>query len=863
MTSALAERPPARAQSQRRLRRVEAALAADPRSVDLRYERACALHALGIDAHATQAYIELLRDAPTHLGALVNFGRHLVARGNRAAARTILEQATACHPQDAVSRTQLASLLYEASEPIAARLLYEQALQLAPDDQFAHTGLSFVLDSLGEHALAATHRRRGGRGRAVIEQAFRGDGEPVRVLILASSRGGNVPVEGLLDDRVFQVTFVLPEFYDGTPALPMHQLVINAIGDADAVPAALLSTRGVLVRTDAPVVNLPGLVARTGRCRNWRRLARLPNVVTPRAATLPRDVLAGPAAARALDQAGLRFPILLRSPGFHTGQNFVRVEGAAGLSAAVAGLPGESLIAMQFLDTRGPDGKFRKYRAMMIGDELLPLHVAVANDWKVHYFSADMAHNAAHRAEDERFLNDMGGVLGAAALATLRQIQRTLRLDYGGIDFTLDAAGRVVVFEANATMVVVRPDADSRWDYRRAPVERVLRAVQWMLLAKARGTASPAERAAIAPRARFHRNELNFSGGPGALPADVLQQAQQAVIELPETGLSVLGMSHRSPWFADLLDEAERNLRRLAGIPDSHCVLFMQGGSSLQFAMIPMNFAHGYRGAPAYIRSGYWSVKAIEQAGSAQIAWDGEAGGFRSLPADGELEVDPPAPYLHYVSNETVEGIQFAQPPAAGGVALIADMSSDFLSRPLDFDRHAMVYAHAQKNLGPAGVTVCVIARDLLERAPGTLAPMLDYRTHLRHRSNYNTPPVFGIYVLALVTRWLRDRIGGVDEMARINRAKAARLYGTLDKLAPLIQSHAAARFRSTINASFRFHDPRLQQLFLDQAHAEGFSGLGGHRSLGGLRASMYNAVTPAAVDHLCGLLETFAVAHG
>jgi len=364
-------------------------------------------------------------------------------------------------------------------------------------------------------------------------------------------------------------------------------------------------------------------------------------------------------------------------------------------------------------------------------------------------------------------------------------------------------------------------------------------------------------------------NRLNFSAGPGALPEEVLQAAQAAVVALPQTGLSVLGMSHRSAWFVDLLAEAEQLVRQLLDVPQTHRILFLQGGSSLQFSMIPMNFAPTGTAAPEYLRSGYWSAKSIEEARCVRplrTAWDGAAGGYRALPADGGFAVDPRAPYLHYVSNETVEGLQFAEPPRPAyepPSTWIADMSSDFLSRAVDFERHGMVYAHAQKNLGPAGVTVSVVDERLLERVPDGLPPMLDFRTHVKHRSNYNTPPVFGIYVLVLVARWLRDTIGGVEAMARINRAKAERVYGTLDAMPQLVEMHAARACRSTMNASFRFRDPRLQESFLAEAAAAGFSGLAGHRSLGGLRISLYNAVTESAVAELCALLQQFAATHG
>ena len=403
-----------------------------------------------------------------------------------------------------------------------------------------------------------------------------------------------------------------------------------------------------------------------------------------------------------------------------------------------------------------------------------------------------------------------------------------------------------------------------------------------MLLSRAAATRlcerQPQERALGALTERRACNELNFSAGPGALPVEVLQQVQEAVIALPETGVSVLGMSHRSSWFENLLLEAQQNLRELLAIPESHEVLFLQGGSTLQFSMVPMNFAPVAGAAPLYVRSGYWSAKAIDEARAVRplnVVWDGAPDGYRRLPSNADLlavaadasrkaaSANPSVPFVHYVSNETVEGLQYRQVPQSGGIPLVCDMSSDFLSQPVDVAAHAMIYAHAQKNLGPAGVTVCVIDKSMMKRIPVGLPPMLDYRTHLRHGSNYNTPPVFGIYAVVLVTRWLRDAIGGIAQMQQINRAKAARLYGVIDRFPEVLRPHADVAYRSLMNASFRFRVGLLDALFLQKASAEGFSGLAGHRSIGGIRVSLYNAVTEAAVAQFCEFLDDFARAHG
>ncbi|MGF6774050.1 phosphoserine aminotransferase [Paraburkholderia sp. GAS199] len=356
-------------------------------------------------------------------------------------------------------------------------------------------------------------------------------------------------------------------------------------------------------------------------------------------------------------------------------------------------------------------------------------------------------------------------------------------------------------------------------------------------------------------------NALNFSGGPGALPEIVIEQTRNAIDALPETGISVLGMSHRSDWFYAVLAEAENNLRALLGIGQEYAVTFLQGGSSLQFAMIPMNFAAEDSSPPEYVTSGYWSARATAEAArvtSRTIAWDGKATGYRQLPELHELDIDPSAAYLHYVSNETVEGLQFAAWKSDAAVPLIADMSSDFLSGPIEADRFAMMYAHAQKNLGPAGVTVAIIRRDLLERIPDGLPAILDFRTHVAHGSNFNTPPVFAIYVLNLVSRWLRDSVGGLDAMQAINARKAQRLYNALDSMGDAVAIHAARPWRSQMNVAFTFGDARLDQAFVALAGEHGMVGLEGHRSIGGLRVSLYNAVTENAVDSLAELLLSF-----
>ncbi|MBW4632293.1 MAG: phosphoserine transaminase [Iphinoe sp. HA4291-MV1] len=361
-------------------------------------------------------------------------------------------------------------------------------------------------------------------------------------------------------------------------------------------------------------------------------------------------------------------------------------------------------------------------------------------------------------------------------------------------------------------------------------------------------------------------NHLNFSGGPGALPESVLNATQTAIINVPEVGLSLLGISHRSDWLRNVLDETEENLRNLLSIPKNYHVLFLQGGSSLQFSMIPMNFLRGNRKVAEYIVSGYWSIKSVPEArkeGQVQVVWDGGDSSYKRLPTAEELVLSSDAAYLHYVSNETVEGLQFSYLPGIAGIPLICDMSSDFLSQPVPVERYALIYAHAQKNLGPAGVTVVLLRDDLVHTIPSGLHSMLDYRTHIVGKSIYNTPPVFALYVIMLVTRWLRKDIGGLAAMAKINATKAATLYKVLDESGGFYQGHAVREYRSVMNVAFRLANRDLERLFLKTAVENGFYGLDGHRSIGGLRASLYNAVTQSGVEALAGFMHDFQQRYG
>lgn len=356
-------------------------------------------------------------------------------------------------------------------------------------------------------------------------------------------------------------------------------------------------------------------------------------------------------------------------------------------------------------------------------------------------------------------------------------------------------------------------------------------------------------------------NSLNFSGGPGALPESVLLQVQESMMEVPGVGLSILGISHRSDWFAAVVAEVETNIRSLLGLSTNYHVLLLQGGATQQFSMVPMTLLRGKEHPAEYLHTGYWSGKALPEAsreGPVRVAWSGEASGFRRLPNDDELVFASDAPYLHYVSNETVEGLQFHRVLGRDDVPRICDMSSDFLSKPCEAERYSLIYAHAQKNIGPAGVTVVLVRDELLADAPANLPGFLDYRKHIQTHSNFNTPPVFAIYVILLVTRWLLNDIGGVANMDQINRSKAALLYRMLDGSDNFYRGRAAPEDRSLMNVAFNLATPALEQQFLAEALAAGFSGLAGHRAIGGMRASIYNALTLPAVEKLLGFMDDF-----
>jgi len=435
------------------------------------------LAARGEDAAAKQAYVEVLQRDPTHFAALAELGALARAGGHRSAARSAYAQAVQCHPDNPVGRVGLGNLLFEDGDFAGAREHYTAALTADPDFAPAHQGLARALTEMGDPA-AEQHWRKGFAGHAVTTRPYRGTGTGVPLLLLVSARGGNIPTQRWIDDRQFAITAIFAEFHDPAQTLPPHAVVVNAIGDADLCVADLARAEALVAATKAPVINPPSRVRATGRADNARRLAHLPGVIAPAMATLSRPAAAS-GDVRGL--GGIGFPLLVRPPGFHTGRHFRRVEDQAALAAAAATLPGDALLAIQYLDARGPDGMARKYRVMCIDGVLYPLHLAISADWKVHYFTAAMTGDALYRAEEQFFLENMPAALGPRAMAALAGITEKLGLDYAGIDFALAPDGSILLFEANATMVVHPPDPDPIWNYRRRAIDDVLTAVAAML----------------------------------------------------------------------------------------------------------------------------------------------------------------------------------------------------------------------------------------------------------------------------------------------------------------------------------------------------------------------------------------------
>ena len=351
---------------------------------------------------------------------------------------------------------------------------------------------------------------------------------------------------------------------------------------------------------------------------------------------------------------------------------------------------------------------------------------------------------------------------------------------------------------------------------------------------------------------------FNFSAGPAVIPVPVLEEAQANMLSLPGVGMSVMEISHRSKTFDEIIQGAETGLRELLNIPKDYTVLFLQGGASLQFAMVPMNFL-SLDSSADYIVTGSWGKKAAKEAqkfGNVDMAVNMADGGFTRVPTQNELQLNPRAAYVHMTSNETIEGVEFKSEPETSDVPLVADMSSNILSKPIPIEKYGIIYAGAQKNMGPSGVTVVVMREDLLPRIREGLATMLDYNTHAKNGSLYNTPNTWGIYILNLVCKWLKGK-GGLAAMQQENEGKAKLIYDAIDST-EFYRGHADLDSRSVMNVTFRLPSEDLEKKFANEATAAGMDGLKGHRSVGGIRASIYNAFPREGCEALAEFIKEF-----
>lgn len=358
------------------------------------------------------------------------------------------------------------------------------------------------------------------------------------------------------------------------------------------------------------------------------------------------------------------------------------------------------------------------------------------------------------------------------------------------------------------------------------------------------------------------KRAYNFNAGPAALPLEVLQQAQQELIDYRGIGMSIMEVSHRSKEYDHIHQETMQLVSELLNVPDGYKVLLMQGGASTQFALIPFNFGDG--GTANYIQTGSWANKAIkeaEKAGIAHIAASSKASGYAKIPDFSDVQLSENAAYLHITSNETIGGLEYKSFPDTGRVPLIADMSSDIMSRPLDVSQFSMIYAGAQKNLGPSGVTLVILKEELASRIPDSLPAMLRYDTFIKSDSLYNTPPVYSIYMMNLVLQWVKKQ-GGLQKMEKLNKEKTDLIYNVIDQ-SDFYRGVVEPEFRSAMNIPFRIQEESLEKVFIEESGAAGFVGLKGHRSVGGLRASTYNSVPRDSCKALADFMVEFQRKHG
>jgi Flp pilus assembly protein TadD/glutathione synthase/RimK-type ligase-like ATP-grasp enzyme len=458
---------------------IEAALELHRDAVELLFARACLLEDLGRLTRARGAYKGVLARDAIHFGALMNLGTMLYLENRKPEARILYMHATKNYPGDANAFVNLGNVLSE-DDAAGARRAYERALELEPTHPTACFGLALLLESQGDAAAAKTYRQRAFAEPIVRTAPYHGTGTPLRLLVLLAAHGGNIVTTLLLDDRQTEATSLVADSYRDGMTLPPHDLIFNAIADADRGDDTLAIAERIIAASGAPVLNRPAAVLQTRRDRVGR-LNAIPGVTAPQTELLPRAEIA----VDSLRARGFSFPLLLRSPGFHMGEHFALVAESGDLARVLATLPGDQIYAIAYLDASRPDGSVRKYRALFIDGAVYPVHLAISNTWKIHYFSADMRNNDVNRAEELAYLTDMAAYLGPKAMTALTGIAAQLDLDYGGIDFGIGPDGNVLVFEANPVMAVYFPDEDERFAYRRSAIVRIVDAVRAMFSRKA------------------------------------------------------------------------------------------------------------------------------------------------------------------------------------------------------------------------------------------------------------------------------------------------------------------------------------------------------------------------------------------
>ena len=688
----------------------------------------------------------------------------------------------------------------------------------------------------------------------------------IRLLMLAAqgSIQSNTPLDCLLEKSDVELVFHYISADENLLAsVPEHDLLFVGISDSDANRSLLQALGEQLQDWPKPVLNAPQYLPLTGRDAASDLLQDIPHLLAP----VTRRVLRAQLDALALGQISLAdlapgcdFPLILRPLGSQAGQDLRKIEAAENIGNYLNEVPDAAFFMAPFIDYSDEQGQFRKIRVALIDGEPFVCHMAVSSNWMVHYVNAGMYEDAWKRREEADFMNGFQGFVRKHK-AALTAISERMKLEYLVMDCAETRSGDLLLFEIDHGGVVHAMDVESIFPYKNAHINKAQQAFRALLrrLMQAPAAARPVK--ASVPVALNSPNQLNFSGGPGVLPASVLLEIQQAILEVPGTKLSLLGISHRSDWFASVITELEGNVRTLLGLGPNYHVLMLQGGATQQFSMVPMTLLRGKAHPAEYVQTGYWSSKPIAEArreGPVRVLWTGTDCDYKRLPSDEELVFSEDASYLHYVSNETVEGLQFHRVLGRDDVPRICDMSSDFLSRPCEAERFSIIYAHAQKNIGPAGVTMVLIRDEVLAGANTDLPDFLSYGTQINSHSNFNTPPVFSIYVTLLVTRWLLQHIGGLERMDAINRHKAGTMYQFLDASDGFYRGRAGQSDRSLMNAVFALPTPELEAKFLAESGEAGFSGLAGHRAIGGIRASMYNALSPSAVDQLLGFMADF-----